>query len=1063
MNTTVAAASQTIGTFSGFGAASPVPAHAAQIDFAAVLGAAAPAEPISGQVQQTAWATPSGSGPDVSTLPPPLATQPGLAQGGRFAAAGLAAFRGPVAPKPAAQPPGSGSEPVIPYVGAGGGGIVEAGDAGVPRRTASASAGPGVKAPALSGAPGRTARSGAALPQTLPPGGTADGAVSTPTTPTSTGGTVPLQGTSAAPSPAQPVARPGIADSANTRLIGSAVTDARTRAAQPPALSAAAPPMPADGTPDTRSPLAARGDAAATQRGAATIFEPARGGEAPAALPGAIVSRNAGSQTAGPAQTTAQTDAGAARGGARTLYAETTGAVAPLREQLTGIEDRGGSATSQAQTGSDSADHAEESRDQAPMPDAARYTAPPTSAAGAPRSVAAPGTSQPSVLPAPQNDSSPRTAAAAPQNATRSAADGRPTAGVAGSGVGATSFDARTVTTAARSEARQPSVDVLSSWTPAAGAQPDVQHVSQAPGPAGTQSAVYPSMPAAARESGDGVSIPPPGMGSFASSPQGSRALPTAAPLTAQADPGPWAAPMSAAPAAVTAGGNSGASPPGGAPQPAAPVQPAGSPAGSAAITVVGASITASTAPVTITIKNAGAQPLRGDIAVQAADAPPSAIAASEGATAPASGTASGDAQPAANAGAGAFDTALGRVDGGAEPPGIDNFARGPVGTSAAPALPPGAAGASEAAAPAPPVQRQDAAHPGAIRETRAENDAAPLLETSSAAAAGYPGPVLFGAAAAPDAAAATAAPWSAAAVPGDSPESITRVGSPGGPTTRAAAAQVGLSTPLQTGWPGETARLTSPGADTATAPDAPPSGSAQAGSSPAVFAPSAGPSPAPHAGGLPDGRSVAGPAAVAGTPVQSAGGPASPANGPTGGAARRVDSGGERQTEPAHQAAAMPEAIATSQIASAAPQSRAGAPVTSSALPATIARMSADLPPGGSRSVVLRLDPASLGAVRISIETSGAGVAVRVVAAAHETCSLLLGAQSQLRTELGRHGLDLSSFSANVGSDGRQGGGAGGSARGAANDYGRGESQPDTVDNGPAAATAGAALDARA
>jgi len=93
--------------------------------------------------------------------------------------------------------------------------------------------------------------------------------------------------------------------------------------------------------------------------------------------------------------------------------------------------------------------------------------------------------------------------------------------------------------------------------------------------------------------------------------------------------------------------------------------------------------------------------------------------------------------------------------------------------------------------------------------------------------------------------------------------------------------------------------------------------------------------------------------------------------------------------------------------------------------LPAQIARVAAELGEGRSAGMRLRLDPPSLGEVRVQIEATGRGIDVRIVARSGEACALLSDRQSQLRDELWRSGLTLHSFSASVDSEAGSGAGA--------------------------------------
>jgi flagellar hook-length control protein FliK len=89
--------------------------------------------------------------------------------------------------------------------------------------------------------------------------------------------------------------------------------------------------------------------------------------------------------------------------------------------------------------------------------------------------------------------------------------------------------------------------------------------------------------------------------------------------------------------------------------------------------------------------------------------------------------------------------------------------------------------------------------------------------------------------------------------------------------------------------------------------------------------------------------------------------------------------------------------------------------------LPARIAHLAGELGDTRSIGVRLRLDPPSLGEIRVQIEATERGINVRIVTQSGEACALLSDRQSQLRDELLRSGLTLQSFAASVGSDARQ------------------------------------------
>jgi flagellar hook-length control protein FliK len=67
-----------------------------------------------------------------------------------------------------------------------------------------------------------------------------------------------------------------------------------------------------------------------------------------------------------------------------------------------------------------------------------------------------------------------------------------------------------------------------------------------------------------------------------------------------------------------------------------------------------------------------------------------------------------------------------------------------------------------------------------------------------------------------------------------------------------------------------------------------------------------------------------------------------------------------------------------------------------------------------------VRLDPPSLGEIRIHVESSAHGINVRIVAQSHETLALLADHQQELSRQLWRHGLALQSFSTSVAGDDR-------------------------------------------
>jgi flagellar hook-length control protein FliK len=92
---------------------------------------------------------------------------------------------------------------------------------------------------------------------------------------------------------------------------------------------------------------------------------------------------------------------------------------------------------------------------------------------------------------------------------------------------------------------------------------------------------------------------------------------------------------------------------------------------------------------------------------------------------------------------------------------------------------------------------------------------------------------------------------------------------------------------------------------------------------------------------------------------------------------------------------------------------------VTPADLPARVAQLARTLTEARPAEIRLRLDPPELGVVHVRIESTKEGVLIQIVAQIREACDLLSDGQSQLRQELGRHGLPLHSFSTSVGAEG--------------------------------------------
>jgi hypothetical protein len=104
----------------------------------------------------------------------------------------------------------------------------------------------------------------------------------------------------------------------------------------------------------------------------------------------------------------------------------------------------------------------------------------------------------------------------------------------------------------------------------------------------------------------------------------------------------------------------------------------------------------------------------------------------------------------------------------------------------------------------------------------------------------------------------------------------------------------------------------------------------------------------------------------------------------------------------------------------------RAAEAVPLAHLPGRIARLAGELGEARTTGLRLRLDPPSLGEIRVQIETTGHGIDIRIVTQSGEAAALLSDRQQQLREELARNGLVLQQFSTAVGSHSGHSPGAG-------------------------------------
>jgi hypothetical protein len=127
----------------------------------------------------------------------------------------------------------------------------------------------------------------------------------------------------------------------------------------------------------------------------------------------------------------------------------------------------------------------------------------------------------------------------------------------------------------------------------------------------------------------------------------------------------------------------------------------------------------------------------------------------------------------------------------------------------------------------------------------------------------------------------------------------------------------------------------------------------------------------------------------------------------------------GRAESSPALPAPGTPERGATHPVAEVVSTASSRTPAVLMAhLPARVAQIAAGLGESGSRVVRLRLDPPALGEIRVHVESSSQGIAVRIVAQSHEACALLSDHQAELGRELSRQGLALQSFSASLAGD---------------------------------------------
>jgi hypothetical protein len=111
------------------------------------------------------------------------------------------------------------------------------------------------------------------------------------------------------------------------------------------------------------------------------------------------------------------------------------------------------------------------------------------------------------------------------------------------------------------------------------------------------------------------------------------------------------------------------------------------------------------------------------------------------------------------------------------------------------------------------------------------------------------------------------------------------------------------------------------------------------------------------------------------------------------------------------------PSRLETLTSASASSDASPTSGVTRDEVPQQVARLSAamvrELSGDGVKEIRVRLDPPSLGEIRLHVEMDGGEVRIQVVAASPETASMLNDGQSNLRDELARQGLALGDFSA--------------------------------------------------
>ena len=112
------------------------------------------------------------------------------------------------------------------------------------------------------------------------------------------------------------------------------------------------------------------------------------------------------------------------------------------------------------------------------------------------------------------------------------------------------------------------------------------------------------------------------------------------------------------------------------------------------------------------------------------------------------------------------------------------------------------------------------------------------------------------------------------------------------------------------------------------------------------------------------------------------------PRGGPSDRAGAAVSDPADAAQPWAGPAGASPQADARPAAAATAASSGRATFISPAQVPARVAQLAAALGEPGARSVRLRLDPPSLGEIRVHIESSSQGITVRIVAQSHEACA---------------------------------------------------------------------------